>query len=149
MDVPNVKDTGENASLNALPQELEKNQLTLEQRHVVECFKTWLDIRHKNHQGDSPTSADIDHSALLWRMIVERKQPLLEPPLLHMSCPDYNSVEGDSPKHPWDPYRDPTKCASCHTGHRWERDKEIHPRCVVCGGYGHLACLREKSVEVK
>lgn len=114
--------------------------LTKEEIRVLGCVKRWLDIKNRN-RGDMITSADVDHSALLNRLL-DGKEPLPEPPPLMNSYPDYNAVEGTAPLHPWFPSQyDPSRCQLCHEGHRWERDKEIHPRCVVCGEHGHLSCL--------
>jgi hypothetical protein len=117
-----------------------------EQKRILDCVAKWLDIKNK-YRGDVTTGPDVQHSALL-RRLLEGKEPLPEPPPLMNSYPDYNAVEGTAPLHPWFPSKyDPLRCQLCYEGHRWERDKDIHPRCSVCGEHGHLACLRQKEVE--
>ena len=123
---------------------------TWEVQFALKCIKRWLEIREKfedraKDRGFSQLRADIDHSALLHRLL-EGKEPLPEPPPLKNSYPDYNSVEGEKPDHPWWPaFKAPEKCQSCQPGHRWEKDKEVHPRCAVCGEHGHLSCLKPIS----
>ena len=139
---------------------------------VLECVKEWVRVRAMETK-DAPTMeewsqfrADMDHSSLL-RRLLSGKKALPEPPPLRHSYPDYNSVEGERPDHPWRPYltkhseedkdrlgfmqltSDPVLeelCAECQPGHRWQKDKEIHPRCGRCGQHGHLWCSKDNAV---
>ena len=63
----------------------------------VACLVKWLEVREQEGKP-FPASlgqlkVDIDHSALL-RRLLDGKQPLPHPPPLKHSYPDYEAVEG-------------------------------------------------------
>lgn len=63
----------------------------LEQDRTLRAVAEWLDILNEVGYG-SPTMADVDHSALLHRLL-EGKDPLPEPPPRSMSYPWYELIE--------------------------------------------------------
>lgn len=70
--------------------------MTKEQNRILDCIKKWLEIREKYHSNflstPSQLRADIDHSALLRRLISGRA-PLPDPPPLKWSYPVYPDMD--------------------------------------------------------
>jgi len=60
------------------------------QRDTINAVKRWLAIRGK--PGDSQIAADIDHSALLKRLLAGQ-EPLPQPPPRALSSPWYDLIE--------------------------------------------------------
>jgi hypothetical protein len=71
-----------------LPQGLSREQVDACRRAV----SAWIQIRNENEHG-APTSADADHSSLLWRLL-SGKPPLPFAPPCRFSYPDYELAEG-------------------------------------------------------
>src|SRR5260370_25743736 len=77
-------------------------------KHVCESMTTWFRLRAKHEKrfadtiGMTPENAatqlgaDVWHSALLQRMLVEGKDPLPQPPPRRNAYPDYAVIEGPS-----------------------------------------------------
>jgi hypothetical protein len=63
---------------------------TPDQEQVLNCVRRWLRIR--NAAGDPQLIADIDHSALLERLL-DGQEPLPEPPPRAYSYPWYALIE--------------------------------------------------------
>ena len=64
-------------------------ELTREQMDfAVRCMSEWINL-----SGSCPTSADVDHSSLLLRLL-SGKKALDNAPPKRFSCPDYELGEG-------------------------------------------------------
>jgi hypothetical protein len=60
---------------------------------ATRCMSEWIRIRQDNGYG-YPTSADVDHSSLLFRLL-SGKKALDKPPPTRFSYPDYALAEGE------------------------------------------------------
>jgi hypothetical protein len=58
-----------------------------EMLRTLRCVKQWLEIKNRRTLRET-TAADVDHSALLRRLLAG-KEPLPEPPPLKNGYPDY------------------------------------------------------------
>jgi hypothetical protein len=65
--------------------------LALEQERTLQAVAEWLEVLAESNYG-MPTSSDVDHSALLHRLL-EGKDPLPDPPPRSMSYPWYELIE--------------------------------------------------------
>lgn len=60
---------------------------------TIHCMAEWMRIKN-NVKGLCQSSADVEHSALL-RRLLHGKQALENPPPLRFSQPDYDLAEGE------------------------------------------------------
>ena len=61
---------------------------------IIDMIGEWYAIREQSGLDRDPTRADVDHSALLWRLLSGEKA-LRYPPPRSFSYPNYEAAEGN------------------------------------------------------